>query len=82
MMVPSLWMSSESACKELNIALFVLLPKNPKYNGVIERGNRIFREEFYARCDILADSVGAIKAELKWPYGNTIPIDLINLSTT
>jgi protein involved in ribonucleotide reduction len=59
-------MSSESACKELNIALFVLPPKNPKYNnGVIERGNRIFREEFYAKNDILADSVGVIKAELK-----------------
>jgi hypothetical protein len=44
MVVPSLWMSSESACKELNIVLFVLPPKNPKYNGEVERGNRIFRD--------------------------------------
>jgi putative transposase len=76
MVIPSLWMSSESACKELNIVLFVLPPKNPKYNGGVERGNRIFREEFYAKNDILADSVGAIKAELKsavWKYNSYRP---------
>lgn len=55
----------ELACKELNIALYVLPPKKPKYNGGVERGNRIFREEFYARTDILADSIGAWKYELK-----------------
>jgi putative transposase len=66
----------ESACKELNIALFVLPPKSPKYNGGVERGNRIFREEFYAKNDILADSIGAIKAELKsavWKYNSYRP---------
>jgi IS30 family transposase len=55
----------EQACKDLGIALYVLPPKSPKFNGGVERGNRIFREEFYARSDILADSVGAFKYELK-----------------
>lgn len=55
----------EQACHENNIKLYVLPPKRPQYNGGVERGNRIFREEFYARKDMLADSVGAIKSSLK-----------------
>ena len=55
----------EQACADLNIPLFVLPPKKPKYNGGVERSNRIFREEFYARNDLLADSLGAFKVELK-----------------
>jgi putative transposase len=55
----------ELACKDLDIALYVLPPKKPKYNGGVERGNRIFREEFYARNDLLADSIGAMKFALK-----------------
>ena len=37
----------EEACKAKDIPLFVLPPRSPKYNGGVERGNRIFREEFY-----------------------------------
>ena len=37
----------------------------PEYNGGVERSNRIFREEFYARSDLLADTVNAFKVELK-----------------
>jgi putative transposase len=55
----------EEACKTLDIPLFVLPPKSPKYNGGVERGNRIFREEFYSRKDLLADSIGALKIALK-----------------
>jgi putative transposase len=55
----------EQECKTLGIPLFVLPPKSPKYNGGVERGNRTFREEFYSRKDILADSVGALKIALK-----------------
>lgn len=55
----------EEACAELGIELFVLPPKRPQYNGGVERGNRIFREEFYARHDLLADSVGGINAALQ-----------------
>jgi transposase InsO family protein len=54
----------EKACEDLNIPLLVLPPKKPTYNGGVERGNRIFREEFYAHPDLLADSIGAINADL------------------
>jgi hypothetical protein len=37
----------ENACKELNIPLVVLPAAKPEYNSGTERGNRIFREEFY-----------------------------------
>ena len=55
----------EEECKKLNIALFVLPPSRPRWNGGVERGNRIFREEFYARNDIEAESIGAFKYELQ-----------------
>lgn len=45
----------EEACACMNIKLFALPPKRPQWNGGVERGNRIFREEFYSRKDILAD---------------------------
>jgi len=54
----------ESASRELGLELFVLPPAKPKYNGGVERGNRIFREEFYARNDVLADSLGALRYDL------------------
>lgn len=57
--------SLEKACAELDIKLYVLPPNRPQYNGGVERGNRIFREEFYARKDLLADSIGGLRAELK-----------------
>ena len=37
----------EQACFEKGIALFVLPPRKPKYNGVVERTNGITRDEFY-----------------------------------
>ncbi len=55
----------EEACAELGIELYVLPPKRPQYNGGVERGNRTFREEFYARRDMLADSAKDINAELQ-----------------
>jgi transposase InsO family protein len=54
----------EKACLELEIPLYVLPPSRPQYNGGVERGNRIFREEFYAR-NIIAESIGAFKGELQ-----------------
>jgi transposase InsO family protein len=36
-----------------------------KYNGGVERCNRILRDEFYARNDLLANSIGAMKFALK-----------------
>lgn len=55
----------ENECLKLDIPLFVLPPSRPQYNGGVERGNRTFREEFYARDDIQAESIGAFKYELK-----------------
>lgn len=55
----------EEACAELDIPLIVLPPKKPTYNGGVERGNRTFREEFYNRPNLLADSVGSMRFELK-----------------
>ena len=55
----------EASCKELSIPLHVLPPSRPTYNGGVERGNRTFKEEFYYRCDLLADSIGAMRFELK-----------------
>jgi transposase InsO family protein len=54
----------ETACQELSIPLIVLPPGQPKYNGGVERGNRTFREEFYSRADLLADSIGARRFDL------------------
>ena len=53
----------EQECAKNNIPLFVLPPKRPQWNGGVERGNRTFREEFYAN-NLLADSIGAIRYEL------------------
>lgn len=55
----------EEACEELGIPLIVLPPRKPEYNGGVERGNRTFREEFYCRSNLLADSIGAMRAELR-----------------
>jgi hypothetical protein len=54
----------EETCAHLAIPLIVLPPKKPTYNGGVERGNRTFREEFYNKNNLLADSLGALRAEL------------------
>lgn len=54
----------EDACKELDIKLIVLPPRKPKYNGGVERSNRIFREELYAKADFFGDTLAEIRPEL------------------
>lgn len=54
----------EDGCADLGLPLIVLPPRKPEYNGGVERGNRIFREEFYNRSDLLEDSVRGMQAEL------------------
>ena len=54
----------ESTCAKLHIPLMVLPPSKPTYNGGVERANRIFREEFYARPSLLADTITAMRKEL------------------
>jgi putative transposase len=46
-------------------SFIVLPPARPKYNGGVERGNRTFREEFYACRDLIADSIGAMRFDLR-----------------
>jgi transposase InsO family protein len=53
----------EKACADYEIPLMVLPPSKPQYNDGVERGNRIFREEFYD-SNLQADSLGAIRNEL------------------
>ena len=54
----------EGACAQLCIPLIVLPHSRPKYNGGVERGNRIFKEEFYYRRDLLADTIADMRVEL------------------
>ena len=55
----------EKECAARKIPLFVLPPRKPKYNGGVERGNRIFKEEFYYNRLIKCDSLGEVRNELK-----------------
>ena len=54
----------EDFCAQQAIALIVLPPAKPTYNGGAERGNRTFREEFYNSSRLQADSVCGIQNEL------------------
>ena len=53
----------ETACQRRGIALFVLPPRSPKYNGCVERANAVSRYEFH---QFYAGelSVGALNVEL------------------
>jgi putative transposase len=55
----------EDTAKEFNIQLFVLPPKKPQYNGGVERGNRILREEFYEDHRMQETSIQGVRRELK-----------------
>ena len=54
----------EETCQAFNIPLYVLPPKRPQYNGGVERGNRIFREEFYQQKKLLEDSIQGLRYAL------------------
>jgi len=54
----------EEECALHKIPLFVLPPNRPQYNGGVERGNRIFKEEFYYNRLIPGHSLGEIRNEL------------------
>lgn len=38
----------EETCRELGVGLFTIPPRSPKWNGLVERTQRIFRDEHYA----------------------------------
>jgi len=41
----------ETACRERGVALWVLPPRKPQWNGYVERANRTGREEFWECYD-------------------------------
>jgi len=54
----------EQKCKECDIPLYVLPPKRPQWNGGVERGNRTFREDFYASDMFIPGSIGEVRRQL------------------
>lgn len=55
----------ETYCQQEGISLFVLPPRSPKLNGMVERLQRSYRDEFYAYVDLeprLDPVVGALRA--------------------
>ena len=67
----------EDACKEKEIPLYVLPPKSSQKNGGVERMNRTMREDLYNRPNMSADSIGALRFELKNASKHTTCIDII-----
>jgi transposase InsO family protein len=66
------------------LPMIVLPPRRPDYNGGVERGNRTFREEFYSRSDVLANSIKELTPELEkalWKYNNYRPHAHLNGAT-
>nr|WP_245581559.1 transposase [Octadecabacter arcticus] len=57
--------SNHSNTRFSHSSAYCTAPARPKYNGSVERGNRTFREEFYACRDLIADSIGAMRFELR-----------------
>lgn len=55
----------EKTAKTLDLPLFVLPPRRPQWNGGVERGNRIMREEFYQDPSLLADDMKSMRIALK-----------------
>ena len=54
----------EQKCKDYGIPLYVLPPKRPQWNGGVERGNRTFREDFYAAPDFVPGSISEVRKQL------------------
>ncbi len=73
----------ERACEELQIALYVLPPRRPQYNGCVERVNRTVREEFYSQYQGGTDlaSVNRGLAEHQRQYNHYRPHRTLDLRT-
>lgn len=54
----------ETYCQAQGIRLFVLPPRSPKLNGMVERLQRTYREEFYA-CVDLEPRLAPVQAALR-----------------
>ena len=55
----------EQECKERSIPLYVLPPKRPQWNGGVERGNRTFREDFYASDRFIPGGISEVRRQLE-----------------
>ncbi|MDR0631655.1 MAG: integrase core domain-containing protein [Holosporaceae bacterium] len=74
----------EDECKKFEIPLIVLPPRRPDYNGGVERGNRIFCEEFHNKNNLLANNLTKMRPELEkalWKYNNYRPHHHLNGAT-
>ena len=54
----------EALCRELGIALYVLPPRSPEYNGCVERSNSTVKTEFYSQYQGAA-TLEAVQAGLE-----------------
>lgn len=73
----------EGACQKQGISLYVLPPKRLQYNGGVERGNRIFREKFYAKPS-LTNSIAELNHDLAqalYKYNHYRPHHSLHLKT-
>lgn len=73
----------ETKCQQLGIQLFVLPPKSPKLNGVVERMQRTSREEIYDILDVPLDldEHNLLLKEQDRIYNNIRPHDSLALLT-
>ena len=73
----------EKACFDKGIALYVLPPRKPKWNGCVERSNRTLREEFYAIYDKPYDMLHLreMLANYVLKYNTYRPHHTLNLQT-
>ncbi len=78
------WMAGfETACQARGIALWVLPPRKPQWNGCVERANRMGREEFW-ECYAGELDVGSIAEALRaWEreYNEVRPHHALGLRT-
>ena len=56
----------EESCRDRGIQLFVLPPRSPKLNGVVERANRTHTEEFYEWASAPPSVAGLLPALRAW----------------
>ena len=73
----------EQACEELNIPLFVLPPRKPKWNGCVERANGTSRYEFYPfyQGSLTVAAVNRELSNYQWTYNHYRPHDALDLMT-
>jgi putative transposase len=73
----------ETACEALNISLFVLPPKSPKYNGCEETANGATRYGFYTFYEgvLTIESINVGLDDFQSHYNECQPHDSLDLAT-